>query len=339
MQMRRIFWLMIVLMGSLAACRATEAPNGAAEVPQAASPKVSRDTYTLELAEAPANFGDLKMNLDQLGAFHARFVLRFEGNSQWMYQVDTRSDGTNTEYQLIIEGLSDSMDLGDVRLVNSLGQNFMAGPATDGACIQFPDTFVTEPMFLGPTEFIHLKELSHLPGENGIEAILGRETTRYTAVPQPHMGWQDVSISFWLDTQTQSVLKYEFFASGNDPLYYQGDGTIHGLFELLEIGPQEIAAVPDCGIEFPLPGDVTGLIHFPGLISFTSGMGEVELEGFFTNALESRGWLPGEFSKNDQTKDVMLDYTSQEKAILIHLVPINVEDLAQGYQVEIYYPD
>jgi hypothetical protein len=68
-------------------------------------------------------------------------------------------------------------------------------------------------------------------------------------------------------------------------------------------------------------------------------MGEVELEGFFTNALESRGWLPGEFSKNDQTKDVMLDYTSQEKAILIHLVPINVEDLAQGYQVEIYYPD
>jgi len=330
---------MVLLAAVLAACQANEVPNEAAVASLETSPKVSRDTYTLELAEAPANFGDLKMNLDQLGAFHARFVLRFEGNSQWTYQVDTRSDGTNTEYQLTIEGLSDSMDLGDVRLVNSLGQNFMSGPATDGACIQFPDTFVTEPLFLGPTEFIHLKELSPLPEENGFESILGRESTRYSAVPQPHMGWQDVSISFWIDSQTQSVLKYEFFASGNDPLYYQGDGKIHGLFELLEIGPQEIAAVPDCVIEFPLPGDVAGLIYFPGLISFTTGMGEAELEGFFTNALESRGWVTGESQRDDQVKDVMLSYTSQEKAIIIHLTPTHAGELAQGYQVEIYFND
>ena len=337
--MRRIFWLMIVLIISLVACQSNDPPNGAAEAPQETNPKVSRDTYILELAEAPANFGDLKMNLDQLGAFHARFVLRFEGNSQWMYQVDTRSDGTNTEYQLIIEGISDNMDLGDVRLVNSLGQNFMSGPATDGTCVQFPDTFVTEPLFLGPTEFIHLKELTHLPEDNGIESILGRETTRYTAVSQPHLGWQDVSISFWIDSQTRSVLKYEFFATGNDPLYYQGNGKIHGLFELLEIGPQEITAVPDCEIKFPLPGDFAGVVQFPGMLSFTTGNGEADLVGFYTNTLESRGWQMGEAQRDEQNKDVMLSYSNQDEVIIIHLTPINAADLAQGYQVEIYFND
>lgn len=337
--MRRIFWLLIVLVGSLAACQAAESPNGAAAAPQETGPKASPDTYTLELAEAPANFGVLKMNLGQFGSIHARFVLRFEGDSQWMYQVNTRSDGTTTEYQLMIEGLSDSMDLGDVRLVNSQGRNILMGEATDGACIQFPDSFVTEPLFLGPTEFIHLKELEHLPEESGVESILGREATRYTAVPQPHLGWQDVSVSFWVDPQTNAVLKYEFFASGNDPLYYQGNGKIHGLFELLEIGPQEIAAAPDCVIEFPLPDDASELVRFPGLISFSTTMGEPELEGFFTSALGSRGWEAGEPQKNEQTKDVMLSYASQDEVIIIHLTPIQAEGLARGYQVEIYFND
>lgn len=336
---RVVLWLIIVLVVSLSACQANSTPDAPVGVPQDKGAADTPDIYSLDLAEAPANYGDLKMNLDQLGSFHARFTLTFTGPNQWTYQVDTRSDGTNTEYQLMIEGLNASMDLGDVRLVNSQGYNYMAGPATDGVCIQFPDSFSTEPLFLGPTEFIRLKELNPLPVESGTETILGRETTRYLAATQQHLGWQDVSTSFWLDSQTQSVLRYEFFASGNDPLYFQGNGNIHGLFEVLEIGPQQIEAVPDCGIDFPLPGDVADLVRFPGLVSFNTRMGVEQLEGFFNGALESRGWLPGQPQKNDQTKDVMLGYTAQGETIIIHLSPISLQDLAQGYLVEIYFDE
>ena len=81
------------------------------------------------------------------------------------------------------------------------------------------------------------------------------------------------------------------------------------------------------------------LVHFPGLISFTTGVGAAELEGFFNNALESRGWIAGQPQKNDQTRDVMLGYAAQEETIIIHLSPVNLEDPSAGYLVEIYFDE
>lgn len=331
--MRKLIWLAIVLLFITSGCQRTSSGKGTDSGSAGANVPTG---FRLNLVEAPANLGQLKMNLNQLGPFHARFVLEFEGQKPWVYQVDTRSDGTNIEYQLSVQGLDEKLDLGDVRLVNSFGHNFMSGSGTGDICFQFPDSFETETLFLGPTEFIHLSELSSLPEESGRETILGREATHYTSPPEFHRGWQDVSVAFWFDSQTEAVLKYEFFASGNDPLYYQGQGKLHGVFEVLEIGPQQIQAIPNCVIDFPIPDGAADLIRFPGLIAFNTTLHPAALDEFYTRALGRDGWAREEPQSNPQTQDQVFEYTSQNRSVIIHLVPLNLEDISQGFKVEIY---
>lgn len=334
--MRRLIWLIIVMAVSMSACQMKT--DGIA-LGSGKSAGGNVNTYKLELVEDQANLAQLKMNLSQLGPMHARFVLKFEGSTSWIYQVDTRSDGTHNEYQLSVEGVEDNLDLGDVRLVNSFGHNFMSGPATGDVCFQFPDFFETEPLFLGPTEFIHLTELSSLPAESGRDSVLGRDAIQYSASTTSYKGWENVSVVFWIDAETEAVLKYEFSAEGNDPLYYKGDGKLQGLFEVMEIGPQQIAGIPNCVIDFPLPDDAEGLIRFPGLISFSTSMRPAKLDNFYTKALEPRGWTRGKPQTNPQTQDKVLEYTSQTGSIVIHLVPLNLQDFSEGYQVEIYFDE
>lgn len=334
--MRRLFCLIVLLVVSITACQMKSAPNETAQLPVKSE---DSGPYKLDLDKAPANLGELKMNLNQLGPFHSRFTLEFEGQTNWVYRVDTRSDGTNIEYQLVVDGVEESLDLGDVRLVNSSGQNYMSGPATDELCFQFPDTFETEPLFLGPTEFIHLTELNPLPEETGTESILGREAVHYTASPESHLGWKNVSISFWIDPQSDAALKYEFTADGNDPLYLKGDGKLHGLFEVLEIGPQEIGAIPNCVIDFPMPDDAAGLIRFPGMLSFTTNLRPAKLDKFYTKALEPQGWTREKPQTNPKTQDKVFEYSSQNSSIIIHMVPLNLNDFSEGYQVEIYFDE
>ncbi|MEJ2485326.1 MAG: hypothetical protein P8Y68_06290 [Anaerolineales bacterium] len=332
--MQRLLWLIVILVVSITACQVnTQGSSSNSSEIDAAKP------YKLDLDKAPANLGELKMNLNQLGPFHSRFTLEFEGQTDWVYQVDTRSDGANIEFQLVVNGVEGNLDLGDVQLVNTSGQNYMSGPATDEQCFQFPDTFETEPLFLGPTEFIHLAEFSTLPEETGTESILGRDAVHYTASPGSHLGWQDVSVSFWLDTQTQAVLKYEFSATGNDPLYLKGDGKIHGFFEVLEIGPQEIREIPNCVIDFPLPGEVEGLIRFPGMLAFTTTLRPAKLNKFYAQALEPEGWTQEKPQTNPQTQDKVFEYSSQNSSIIMHVVPLNLKDFSEGYQVEIYFDE
>ncbi len=332
--MRRLLCLIVLLVISITACQVnTEGSSSNSSDTNASK------SYKLDLDKAPANLGELKMNLNQLGPFHSRFTLEFEGQTAWVYQVDTRSDGTNIEYQLVVNGVEENLDLGDVRLVNTSGQNYMSGPATDEQCFQFPDSFKTEPLFLGPTEFIHLSDLSTLLEETGTESILGHDAVHYTASPGSYLGWKDVSVSFWLDTTTDAVLKYDFTAYGNDPLYLKGDGKVHGLFEMLEIGPQEIGVIPNCAIDFPMPDDAEGLIRFPGLLSFTTTLRPAKLNKFFAKALELEGWTQEKPQTNPQTQDKVFEYSSQNSSIVIHMVPLNLKDFSEGYQVEIYFDE
>jgi hypothetical protein len=329
-EMRRLAWLLIVLLVGLAACQKDSGGAEAGAVNNAAA------VYALELEKSPANLGQLKMNLNQLGPFHGRFILSFDGQTQWAYQVDTRSDGSTIEYSLAVEGVSRNIDLGDIRLISTGGHNYMTGPGTGDVCVQFPDSFETEPLFLGPPEFIHLKEFINLPKESGSDPLLGRDAVRYTSSEGSHLGWKDVSVSFWMDTQTEAVLKYEFFAQGNDPLYYQGDGKLHGVFEVIEIGPQQIDGIPDCSINFPLPPDAAGLIHFPGLISYITAFDPASLDSFYTQALGPAGWVREEPQINPQTQDSVLEYSSQSGSILIRIAALTLQDGSQGYKVEIY---
>jgi hypothetical protein len=334
--MRRLMVIIVILVVSTAACQKNSAGN--VDTYQGSGPTKIQPSkpYTLDLEKGPANLGQLKMNLNQLDAFHGRFVLEFEGQSQWSYRVETRSDGTNMEYQLNVEGLEGGQYLGDVRLVNSMGINLMNGPGTGNECVQFPDSFITEPLFLDPTNFIHLKEFSTPPEETGSDLLLNREAVRYATADTYHLGWRDVSVTFWLDPQTGAVLRYEFQAQGKDPLYLQGDGSLHGVFEVLEIGPQQIESFQDCVIEFPIPDDAAEIIRFPGLISFTTSFGPNRLDSYYTPVFEDAGWVREEPIIIDQTQAGRLEFNSQNRSAIINIAALNPDDLSQGYVIEIF---
>ena len=334
--MRRLILLVAALVIFTAACQDNKGTADTSYQGSGPTELGSPKSYKLALEKGPANLGQLKMNLNQLGPFHGQFVLEFEGQSQWVYQVDIRSDGTNIEYQLTLQGVESGQNLGDVRLVNSIGINYMSGAGTGDSCVQFPDSFETEPLFLGPTDFIHLKEFSSQPEESGSDAVLGRETIRYSTSATYHMGWQDVSVSFWLDSQTEAVLRYEFMAAGNDPLYQQGDGRVHGTFEVLEIGLQQIKAIPGCVIEFPLPEDAAGIIRFPGLLSYTTSLGPTRLDRFYSPLLETEGWVREDPQINAETRDGVLEFNAQGRSVIIHVAALNTEDFSEGFQIEIF---
>ncbi len=334
--MRRMQWLVVILVLSLSACQLGNGntQQGNSAVGGLDAPEFP--VYNLNLSEEPANMGQLSMQLGQLGPFHGRFTLEFDGNSQWTYQVDMRSDGRRIEYSLHIEGVSENKNPGDVRLMHNGRTNYMTGAGTGDFCVRFPDTFITEPLFLGPEDFIHLDEFGNAPAESGSEQIAGIKATRYTASTDNHRGWLEVVVNYWEDPATQAVLKYDFIAWGNDPLYQQGNGRVHGLFEVLEIGPQEIGGVAGCAIDFPLPDDASGIIHLPGIIQFNSSMGPVEMDSFYTGELESLGWERQEPQINAQTQDGVLEYRKDNQTVSIDVEPLNLQNFDKGFSVKIF---
>ena len=79
--------------------------------------------------ETPARYSGLK--LEDLGSYHASFLLQFAGNSPWSYQVDVRSDGELMERSLHIEGVDPVQNPGDVRMVSQGEQNRLAGQVSE----------------------------------------------------------------------------------------------------------------------------------------------------------------------------------------------------------------
>lgn len=336
--MQRLWWLVIVLALGLVGCQlgSGRSDQDGGKTGSGQSGESGFPTYRLKLEEKAANLGQLDMQLNQIGPFHGRFLLEFSGETDWTYQVDTRSDGANIEYFLTIHGIGSSQNPGDVRLVNSGGNNSMSGPGTGGFCVQFPDSFRTEKLFLSPTDFIHVDEFSTPPREEGSSQVAGRTATEFTASNDDHRGWQEVVVHYWVDTETGAVLKYDFVAWGNDPLYQKGIGRIHGVFEVLETGPQEIEGITGCEIGFPLPGDASDIIRLPGIIRFTTSRGPVNLDNFYTQRLEPAGWERQEPQINPQTRDGVLEYTSGDTSVTIQVEALNVNNFEEGFLIEVF---
>ncbi|MGD2026538.1 MAG: hypothetical protein PVI99_01870 [Anaerolineales bacterium] len=335
--MQRLKWFFMVIALSVIACQlgagGSQGNAGGPGSGEVGAPDFP--TYRLALEEKPANLGRLDLQLNQLGPFHGRFILEFNGQNDWTYQVDTRSDGENIEFSLTIQGVESDKNPGDVRLVNSGGNNYMSGAGTNDFCVRFPDSFETEKLFLGPADFVHPDEFSSAPAEEGSNTVAGINAARYTASADDHRGWQEVVVNYWVDPNSGAVLKYDFVAWGNDPLYKRGDGRIHGVFEVLEVGSQEIEEIPGCQIEFPLPSDAAEIIRLPGIIQFTTSMGPFRLDTFYTDQLEPRGWVREEPQINDQTRSGLLEYNADNESITIHVDAINPQYFEEGFLVEI----
>jgi hypothetical protein len=269
------------------------------------------------------------LNTQALVAYHATFLLRFEGDSSWSYRLDARSDGTAHEYLLELEGLSPAQDPGDVRLVSQGGVSRMRGEGTDGQCVQFPSDMALGPSFLLPDDLLAPAELTPFLQEQGQQQVNGVDATLYSLSQASLAGWGDVGVDLWLDPVTGAVLRYDLQASGADPLFDSGSGALTGRYLVNQIGGQAIAPITGCEIDLPLPEEHHGLLKLPGLVAFESTASLPETVDFYRARLPDEGWTESDEPLVGQQATV-LSYERDGEAL-----EINIEQSDPGVTVEL----
>jgi hypothetical protein len=231
------------------------------------------------------------LRLENLEAYHARFEVRFEGDYEWVYLLETRADGRNLEHNLHLEGVGADRNPGDVRLVTEGGITRMRGPGTDDECLQFPTDLDLGLRFLTPDDLVRPQGLGQLPEATGSETIAGVRTIHYSLSRQVLDGWRDLELGLWVDEGTGAVMRYDLTATGPDPLFDAGEGMLSGQFLVDDVGPQTIEPVSGCEIDLPLPADATDLVKLPGgLISFESTADGTEISAFYQAEMPEDGW-------------------------------------------------
>jgi hypothetical protein len=343
--MKKLWPIILVILLGLTACSFGSSNDSNKENTNAdqnsdqsnSSPNSSYEDFSLNLSTGPADLGNLKMSLTELGPFRSIFFLTFDGNQDWIYQVETRYDGVLTEYNLHIEGLESSKNPGDIRLVNSYGVNKMIGPGTDNICMQFPDEMPTGALFLSPVDLINPDALIQNWTIQENQLYLGRQTSRYTTAQDYYYGWEDVEVTFNIDSSSGAMLNYIFDATGKDPLYDYGGGKIHGEFSIVEVGPQKITPVEGCEIPIPIPEDAYDIIILPGVYSYKSSVGPIRTDQFLSEELPMRGWVRESGEVNDATREGFLIYSSETQTLTVHVQAINPEDFSEGYLIRLYF--
>ncbi len=317
--MRRI---PIVLLVLTAIC------SGCGKPPASPTPTVQRSSASPSSAQRSVAYAGL--GLENLDAYHARFEMRFEGEYEWVYLLETRGDGRALEHILHLEGLGADRNPGDVRLVTEADVSRMRGPGTDDECLQFPSHLDLGPQFLTPDDLVRPQGVGQLPEAVGAESVAGVRTARYSLSRESLDEWRDLEVNLWLDESSQAVLRYELHATGPDPLFDAGEGVLSGLFVVDDLGPQTVEPISGCEIDLPLPPGATDLVKLPGgLIAFESDAGAAEISAFYQAEMAKVGWQPLE-EPQVGIDAVVLSYGRDGET-----VEINIETRDGGAHVEL----
>jgi hypothetical protein len=239
-------------------------------------------------AEGPPNY--VGLGLGALKTYRANFEVHFEGDSDWIYCLESRADGHAVEYRLHLDGVDDTLDPGDVRAVIEGDIGRMRGAGTGDECLQFPSDLDLGLSFLSPDDLINLKESTASLIEQDSEVIAGVQAVHYTLSQVGFDGWRNLEAELWQDETTGAVLRYDLRAEGLDPLFDAGEGVLSWRFLVEEIGPQTIEPIAGCEIDLPLPPDATRLVRLPGLVAFESATAVAEIVAFYQAELTKLGW-------------------------------------------------
>ena len=244
--------------------------------------------------------------------------MRFDGTYTWRYRLETRSDGQALEYDLHLEGLSESLNPGDIRAVVDPDRISMRGPGTGDECFFFPADLDPGPAFLSPDDLIDAADFDEPLALIGSESVSGRDATHFAYVQSLLGDWQSVEVDVWLDAVTGAVLRYDISAQGSDPLFDAGDGTLSGQFVVEDVGSQAIEPIAGCEIDLPLPQDATRLTKLPGLIAFETESSSDEIITFYEAELPDDGW---EALAEPQVGDdaTLLSYNRRDETLNINV--------------------
>lgn len=290
----------------------------------------------LATACAPTATPDMQtysgLGMEVLPGYAATFDLRFDGATDWHYILETRTNrqSHSIEYNLQLEGLSESRDPGDVRMVTVDKISRMRGPGTNDECLQFPSDQDLELSFLTPDDLIAPAKISDQLEKLDTKRIAG-VTARGYRLRQAKLGkWEQVEVDLWRDEKTGAVVQYDLKATGEDPLFNAGAGVLSGQFIVKEIKAQTIKPIEGCEIDLPLPKTATRLVKLPGLIAFDTTQSTEEIVSFYQAELAKAGW------------EVVAEPETGEKATLLsyqqgeHTLNINIETNARGAHVELW---
>lgn len=269
------------------------------------------------------------LGLAALGAYRATSEMSFEGDFEWVYHLETRTDGTVVEHRLHLEGLSAAHNPGDVRIVVEGDVIRMRGPGTDDECWQFPIDFEADLGLLTPDDLIPPAGFEEPLASLGTEPIAGIETLHYALSQGSLDDWRYVEVGLWLDQDTGAALRYDLNAAGPDPLFDAGQGVLTLRFLVSQVDRQTIEPIAGCEVELPFPADATDLVRLPGLIAFASPSSATEVITFYVRAMAEAGWEP--LGQPESVPDgVLLSYHRDERTL-----QINIETTDEGAQVEL----
>jgi hypothetical protein len=266
---------------------------------------------------------------EALGIYHATFLMQFEGEFNWSYRLDMRSDGTAEEYLLHLEGLSPAQNPGDIRMVSQGGVNRMRGPGTEGECVQFSSDVVLGPVFFTPDDLIPPQAIAPYLNQRDAGRVAGVASDHYSLNQVGLANWRDLEIDLWHDPISGAVLKFDITATGSDPLFDAGEGKLTGRYVVNAFGPQTIDPVRGCEIDLPIPADNTGLMKLPGLIAFESPTSLEEAVGFYQRELSAAGWEVAE-EPLEGPNAIVLSYRREGETL-----EINLEETPRGVTVEL----
>ena len=93
---------------------------------------------------------------DAAASYSAEFHIQFNGVKNWSYLLRTCKSPTLREINLHIEGLENTQNPGDIRMVTDNTTTWMTGEGTDQQCVQFPNGKGMDPTFIYPELLISI---------------------------------------------------------------------------------------------------------------------------------------------------------------------------------------
>ena len=222
--------------------------------------------------------------------YMARFTLEFSGDPAWRYQLTTRRAAEIVERHLAIDGVEDTRNPGEVRMVTQDGVTRMRGEGTEDRCLRFPESMGVNVTLLAPDDILPPEDFREDFVLLGGEQVGGFDTNHYAMQQSELDGWQQVQIGIWQAAAGSAVIQYELEALGWDPYFGAGWGELTGRYELLEVGQQTIKPIEGCQVDLPLPEEVRELVVLPEVIAFGSPQPVDELAAFYRESLEGDGW-------------------------------------------------
>ena len=266
-------------------------------------------------------------------AYSSTFTVQFDGPTDWVYRLQLRKSASQREYNLHIEGVDRSFNPGDVRMVTDGATTWMSGAGTDNTCVQFPNNTGMDPEFILPETLTPMDQLVSLLKYVKDEPILAKTGEHWNGSGLTIGNWQNASVDVWIEKSGQTLLRWNLQASGDDPFFGAGAGTLKASYEVSDLSAPTIEPVTGCEIAVPLPDSAVKVVRLPGIASFETSASSKDIQTFYQTILPQEDWAEAE--PPVQAAGVMaLSYRRGAETVLIQIRSIE----EGGSKVQLIFP-